>query len=501
MGLEVKFMPGRYVKPFVHAHRLLLSSPPRIPEHICGGEGGHMAVTVQMQFTSAVTEMYQDAFVGSAIENGTTIIQFDLRQHDFHSELGTKATIWWRKESYHVDVHELSTFHNPIAYRFIVAQGSYVNDHDQRIYFTPTIQGVSTSQHMSHSVIRLACYLAVVCGVSLRHIALLFAVLFLIPITKSSIKRWIDDIGAHLPPPEEMLQQLLALAPATECHIDGYYPLGTDHCVMVVKDEHDRILITHETVSENGKEARQFLQHVKDLGLHVTAAFSDYSQSFTEAIKAVFPHARFQADHFHTVKNIWGHLKKSLLSYRRKVKASGTEQNDAQLLGVAKQLWQLRWSLLKKPANLSGEEKQAMAALEREDAGFVHRFRSIIRQLVNIFDHSHSEAQAKIKLKQLRQEINAVDDDHLQKILTFFDDHWDQALRYLRKKGMGKHRRGSNSESGMRLLRRLEKNHDGIRSAATRQHYIQIYQAIKYLSLDIAAFIEQGPQMPGPPRV
>jgi len=36
-------------------------------------------------------------------------------------------------------------------------------------------------------VIRLACYLAVVCGVSLRHIALLFAALFLIPITKSSI--------------------------------------------------------------------------------------------------------------------------------------------------------------------------------------------------------------------------------------------------------------------------------------------------------------------------
>ena len=83
-----------------------------------------MAVTVQMQFTSAVTERYQDAFVGSSIENGATIIQFDLRQHDFHSALGTKATIWGRKESYHVDVHELSTFHNPIAYRFIVAQGS-----------------------------------------------------------------------------------------------------------------------------------------------------------------------------------------------------------------------------------------------------------------------------------------------------------------------------------------------------------------------------------------
>jgi transposase len=460
-----------------------------------------MAVTVQMQFESAVTERYQDAFVGSSIENGTTVIQFDLRKHDFHQELGTQATLCWRKDSYQVEVHELSTFYNPLMYRFIVAQGSYLNDQHQRVYFTPEIQGVSTSQHMSHSVIRLACYLAVVCGVSLRHIALLFSVLFLISITKSSIKRWIDAIGTHLPPPEEMLRQLLARIPVTECHIDGYYPLGTDHCVMVVKDEHDRILMTHEAASENGEDARQFLQQLKDHGLKVTAAFSDYSQSFTEAIKAVFPHARFQADHFHTVKNIWGHLKKSLLSYRRQVKASGTEHNDAQLMAVAKQLWKLRWSLLKKPANLSGEEKQAIAVLEREDAGFVHRFRSIIRQLVNIFDYAHSEAQAKLKLHQLRQEINAVDDDHLQKILTFFEDHWDQALRYLRKKGMGKHRRGSNSESGMRLLRRLEKNHDGIRSAATRQHYIQIYQAIKYLSLDIAEFIEKGPQLIGPLRV
>src|SRR5713101_6861532 len=106
----------------------------------------------------------------------------------------------------------------------------------------------------------LACYLAVVCGVSLRHIALLFAALFLIPITKSSMKRWIDDIGSNLPPPDQMLQQLLALTPVTECHIDGYYPLGTDHCVMVVKDEHNRILMTHEAASENGDDARQFLQ-------------------------------------------------------------------------------------------------------------------------------------------------------------------------------------------------------------------------------------------------
>ena len=142
-----------------------------------------------------------------------------------------------------------------------------------------------------------------------------------------------------------------------------------------------------------------------------------------------------------------------------------------------------------------------MAELEREDAGFVHSFRTMIRQLVHIFDHAHSEAHAKLRLQQLRQDIHALEDHHLEKIPQFFDDHWDQALRYLRKKGMGKHRRGSNSESGMRLLRRLEKNHDGIRSAATRQHYIQIYQAMKYLCLDVADFIEKGPQLAELPDV
>ena len=65
---------------------------------------------------------------------------------------------------------------------------------------------------------------------------------------------------------------------------------------------------------------------------------------------------------------------------------------------------------------------------------------------------------------------------------------------------MGKHRRGANAESGMRRLGRLEQNQAGMRSAATRQHYVQIYQAMQDLALDIAEFIEQGPplaELPG----
>jgi len=45
-----------------------------------------MAMTVQMQFASAVTEMSQDAFVGSSMEHGVTMITFDRRQLDFQRE-------------------------------------------------------------------------------------------------------------------------------------------------------------------------------------------------------------------------------------------------------------------------------------------------------------------------------------------------------------------------------------------------------------------------------
>jgi hypothetical protein len=73
-----------------------------------------MAVTVQRQFESAVTEMYEEACVGSTIENGTTRIIFALRKLAVPHTLGTPSAICWRKDCDHIDMHELSTFHNPI---------------------------------------------------------------------------------------------------------------------------------------------------------------------------------------------------------------------------------------------------------------------------------------------------------------------------------------------------------------------------------------------------
>jgi hypothetical protein len=77
------------------------------------GEGGLSPCRVQ--FASVVTALSEDAFDGSCLENGTTIIQCDLRTLDVQRALETPSTIWWRKEPYAVELHALATFHNPIT--------------------------------------------------------------------------------------------------------------------------------------------------------------------------------------------------------------------------------------------------------------------------------------------------------------------------------------------------------------------------------------------------
>ena len=347
-------------------------------------------------------------------------------------------------------------------------------DDGRRGDFTPEPSEVSTRHHMSKNIIRLACFLAVICGVTLRNIATIFTVLFQVPVTKSGISRWTDEIGCQLSE-EDILRKLTEQRKPEECHIDAYYPLGTDRCVMVIRDDDDRILITHGTDSENAQDAKIFLKKSEDSGINIAFAFSDYSKSFISAVREVFPDAKFRADHFHTAKNIWKYLKKALLGYRREVKASGEKENNAQLTDIASELWKLRWILLKKPSNLSKEEREQIEQIEKRDAGFIKKFRCVIRQIANIFDHSNTEAQAKIKLENPKNQIDDTGNDHLSRISEFFDQHWDEAMQYLRKRGLGKYRRSSNSESGMRILRRLEKNHDGIRSEVTRKNYIKIW--------------------------
>ena len=148
---------------------------------------------------------------------------------------------------------------------------------------------------------------------------------------------------------------------------------------------------------------------------------------------------------------------------------------------------------MKKPSNLSSEERYEIEKIEPKDKGFIKNFRSIIRQIGNLFDYSNTDIQAKTKFKDLKILVEKSQNSHLGKVCAFLEEHWDEAMQYLRARGLSKYKRASNSESGMRILRRLEKNHDGIRSEVTRKNYIKIYQTIKYLSEDVTVFLNTAP--------
>lgn len=454
-----------------------------------------MAIKIVTEFESSVSNNNADIFSRSYIENKATIIEFDTRKRNYKKVLNIRSNITWDKEVYTIDIRELSTYLNQVIYRFVTCKGNYRDANNNRVFFTPEIKEVSTSQHVSKNILWLSCYLAVVCGVSLRNIAHLFTHLFLVPVTKSSIERWISQIGDSLPSEEDILKKLIAVKgkSVSECNIDGYYPLGTTACVMVVKDEHDRILITHEAESENKEDAIAFLKKLKEAGIIITKAYSDYSKSYISAMQEVYSDAVFQADHFHTIKNIWKHLKKGLLQFRRDKKAciEKTKNSDEKekLEEFAKKLWEYRWILLKKPCNLSSDEKSSIQKLENIDTdGFIIKFRSIINNIVSIFDKSKSQKSAKEKLTRLRKKVVDENNDHYSEIIKFITNNWHHATQYLNKNDA---KRSSNSESGMRFLRRLEKNHDGIRTEKSRKTYIKIYQMIKYLSNDdITKFID-----------
>ncbi len=84
-----------------------------------------MAVIIETAFESAVTESNKEAFSASCIENGKTVTEFDMRKKDWQKILKTESEIKWYSETYTVDVHEFSTFHNPIVCRFIMNRGYY----------------------------------------------------------------------------------------------------------------------------------------------------------------------------------------------------------------------------------------------------------------------------------------------------------------------------------------------------------------------------------------
>lgn len=441
---------------------------------------------IQVPITTEVLNQNEDFRPTGKAEDKKLIIEFDTRNRDYHRLFGLKrkTKIKWINERC-FEIQELSAFAWPIIYRVTTADGYYHNEQGERIYFTPEIAGLSTKRKVSNVVVRLGVYLSIIAGLGTRAAALLMKVLFQVETSKSSIDRWIDEIAETLPSEDEMVKLLHQQKPITSGHLDELFPRGREACVLVLKDEHGRILITEEVEKRDEEHVKPFLERIKSLGLELTTFYTDHWMAYANAIKAVFPAAELQLDYFHILQNIWrkvmGEFRRHRLDVKERAEAAQTAWYAEKLKRMAAELWKHRYIFFKSDQNLTDKEKEIMQQVLQTQPE-VSYLRGFLQKVWAIFNGPTTELEAQLRLLELKQYAQFHENDGYRKSITFLEENFKNMTTFLRVPGV---KRNSLSETGMRVLRRLEQNHDGFRSDKGRRNAIRIYQAVTYFGWSI----------------
>src|SRR3989442_512563 len=302
---------------------------------------------ISIPVTTEVIEKNQDICKEGRYENGQIIIEIDTRRRDYKRlfEWPRGTSIEWMNERT-FDVQELSSFSWPIVYRITTADGYYARD-GERVYFTPEIAGLSPQRQVTDVAVRLAVFLSIIAGLGCRKAAWLMAVLFGVVTSKSAVARWIEEIADSLPSADAMVKLLNQQKAITEGHLDEIYPKGTEAVVLVLKDEHGRIVTAQEVEQRDEEHVKPFLQRLQRLGLELTTFYIDHCQAYVNAISAVYPQAHIQFDYFHILQNIWRKVWGEFRTHRRDLKARGeaaqTKWYSAKLKRLAAELWKHRY--------------------------------------------------------------------------------------------------------------------------------------------------------------
>lgn len=441
---------------------------------------------IQLPVTTAVLEQNGDLCPQGKAEDHKIIIEFDTRKRDYHKlfQLKRGVQIRWINER-NFDVQELSGFAWPIIYRVTTADGYYLNEQGQRVYFTPEVAGLSPQRKVSDVVLRLGVFLCIIAGLGARQASWLMQVLFQVTVSKSALDRWVDEVGASLPSEDELIKLLHQEKPITQGHFDELFPLGTAACLLVLKDEHGRIVAAQEVEKRDEAHVKPFLERLKRLGLELQAFYIDHWQAYANAIQAVYPQAQIQFDYFHILQNIWRKVWAEFRAQRRALKERGeaaqTKYYAEKLKRLAAELWQNRYTFFKSEENLTAKEQELLQEVLRTQPKLSF-LRGFLHKVWAIFEGPTTEAEAQAKLAELKQYAAHHENDGYTKSITFLADNFKNMTTFLRVPGV---QRNSLAESGMRVLRRLERNHDGFRSEKGRQNAIKIYQAVTYLGWSI----------------
>jgi hypothetical protein len=447
-----------------------------------------MPVTIKVPIATAVVDDNPACVRGAEFKDGVAIVHLDARRQDHRSILGlTRRTkLHWSKEPRQYEAQEISSFPWPIRYRVTTTDAWYADDAGNRVHYSPPIAGLDPCARVSDAVKRAAVLLTVIAAVGYRRVAWLLQELFRVSTSKSTLARWIKEVAHDLPSEDEIVQMLDDDKPITEGHFDEIFPRGkAGGCVLVLKDEHGRVVATQQVEHRDEEHVTAFLERIKDLGLRIKTFYIDTCQAYRKTIPKVFPGVQIQLDLFHILQNVWRHTWKFFVRRRRQIasnaKEVATPWYKARLKALASSLWKNRHLLFKSEKRMSDEEKAKLVEICESDAK-VGRIRAFLCGVWRIFDDETDDAKARKALEALKRQGYAKESEHHEKALNFLDDTFEQATTYLRVKGV---KRNSLAECGMRTLRRLEKEHDGFRTDDSRQDFLKIYQAVKYLGWSV----------------
>jgi hypothetical protein len=318
----------------------------------------------------------------------------------------------------------------------------------------------------------------------------------MVDVSKSSLQRWVTALAETMPSGDEIIGMLNEKLPIHEGHLDEIFPSGTDQCVLVLKDEHGRILAAQQVKKRDEAHVVPFLERFKKLGLQFNAFYTDGWKAYYNAIRSVFgAGVAIQYDYFHILQNAWRHLWKWAVKRRRAHKARSekvkTPWYKEKLKALAKSLWENRYLLFKAQERMTEEEKEQLSDIVEADKE-VGRLRSFLGGIWHIFEDSDDEQEAREALLKLKaMPVDKQNPKPFNKVLGFLEENFEWMTAYLRHKGV---KRNSLAESGMRVLRRLETQHDGFRTQEGRDNCLRIYQAVKYLGWSV----HRSPEKPAP---
>lgn len=447
-----------------------------------------MALEILVPISTEVIEDNPACVMGGTYKDGALVIQIDARKHDHHQQLGLPpgTELHWGKE-YTVEVQELSGLAWPLRYAVTTGEGWYLDAQRKRHYFTPQVKGVNLHRKVSEVVMRAGVFLSIIAGVGCRRAAWLLEVLFHVGATKSAVDRWIDEVADRLPAAEVLIRELDKRQPITEGHLDELFPRGRKGmCEVVLRDEYGRIIATEEIAKRDEAHVQSFLERLKRLGLVIQTFYIDHCKAYRKAIRQVYPQARIQYDYFHIIQNIWKKVWDYFVAHRREVKRRSeqvtTPWYQAHLQALAKRLWERRHLLFKSDERMTPQEQEELMAILEDDRK-IAKMRNFLRGVWHLFRESHSEEEARKALEELKRlKIEPKAAEVLKKVHAFLGEHFEEMITYLKVPGV---RRNSLSEAGMRMLRRLEVEHDGFRSKKGRENCLKIYQAVKYLGWSV----------------